>query len=252
MDDSLALPAPECTFAHEGPRESRGSEGRSATGTEVAPIDFLPNELLLVIFELYTGQDTPARNLVALSLVCKLWRDLVEGTITVSSEGSSDGQGCPTGDQVFGTGRKDRRGDLFAEIGGRIAQWKSLDVGATKWNPVLASLKQANTPKLKTLNLRAPWGHELVENVVTLFGGEPASVALKDLHVESIPLAIAPLRLSRLRSLELQGAPIVSTEEVLRVLRGSPGLKQCDLIHLTCLRNAGFALPSHILDYPAI
>lgn len=137
---------------------------------------------------------------------------------------------------------------FFAQIGGRIAQSRSLDVGTRRWDPVLAALKQANTPNLKTLKLRGPPGHDWKDSVVTFFGGEPASATLKDLRVEDIPVAIAPLRLSRLRSLRLQTMPIISVQEVLRILRESPAL---NLLHLTGLV---FALPSptHGPDHPAI
>lgn len=141
---------------------------------------------------------------------------------------------------------------FWAQIGGRITQYKSFEITTRHWDHVLPVLKQANTPNLKTLYLGAPWFQEWNESVITLFEGEPASGALKDLHVGPIPLAIAPLRLTGLRSLELNGLPRISMEEVLRVLRESPGLEKCDLLHLTCLRDAGFALAHRIPDYPTI
>ncbi|KAG8976927.1 hypothetical protein FRC05_002864 [Tulasnella sp. 425] len=229
---------------------------------EVAAIDLLPHELLLVIFKLYIDQETPARDLVALSLVCKLWRDVVEGTASLWCP-ISGGDRLPYLRKALAMARdvplKIKYSDsvanidpetFWAQIGGRISQYQSFEITTKhQWDQILAVLKQASTPSLKTLYLEGPWVKGWKETVVTLFEGEPASGALKDLHVGGIPLAIAPLRLSGLRSLRLHGLPIISVEEVLRLLRESPGLEECDLFYLFCLRDASFTLPP---DHPTI
>ncbi|KAG8976923.1 hypothetical protein FRC05_002860 [Tulasnella sp. 425] len=267
MNGSLTQPVSGCTLACEGPRASEGSGGQNAPG-KVAPIDLLPNELLLVVFKLYISPNIPARDLVVLSLVCKRWQNVAEGTASlwcrISGRDGLPGlrkaltmaRDVPLEIKYFKGVAKTDTETFLAHIGGQIAQCKSLDISTSDWDPVLATLKQANTPNLRTLRLAVPWNQGWKESVITLFGGEPAPAELKDLHVEYIPLAIAPLRLSGIRSLVLKGRPIVSTEEVLRLLGESPALEKCDLHNLRSLRNSNIAIPSHVLqgrtDYPII
>lgn len=198
--------------------------------------------------------DTPVRNLIVLGLVCKLWRNIVEGTPGLWCRISGkEGLPClrkalamakdiPLEIQYWEKAARTKNETFFAEIGARIVQWKSVAVTARNWDPALAILETVAAPNLTRLRLKAPWDHEWERGVVTLFGGEPASPALKDFRVDLIPVAIAPLRLSGLRSLELKKMPVISESEVLRVLIDSPALERCALSQLTCLTES--ALPS--------
>lgn len=198
--------------------------------------------------------DTPVRNLIVLGLVCKLWRSIVEGTPSLWNRISGKeelpclrkalamAKDIPLEIKYWEKAAKTNNETFFAEIGARVVQWKSVAVTARNWDPALAILKTVAAPNLTRLSLKVPWDQDWDRGVVTLFGGEPASPALKDFRAEFIPVAIAPLRLSGLRSLELKKMPVVSESEVLRVLMYSPALERCALSQLTCLTEV--ALPS--------
>ncbi|KAG8921597.1 hypothetical protein FRC00_008456, partial [Tulasnella sp. 408] len=124
---------------------------------------------------------------------------------------------------------------FFAKVKDRIAHSKSIIVTATTcdiFDYLLAVLETTLAPKLRTLHLLVPWDLEWERGSVTLFGGDPAPPSLKDFHLEFIQIALGPLHLSGLRSLQLNDIPIDSAEELLRVLRESPTLEDCSLQRL--------------------
>lgn len=139
---------------------------------------------------------------------------------------------------------------FFAEIRGQVAHWRSLVVITDNPDPAVAILKEAVAPNLRALYLYGSWGREWGNRQVTLFRGEQAPLALKDFRVRSIPVVVEPLRLSGLRFLELRELPIISAEEVLRVLSVSPILERCCLQHLACLKD--FALPGEKQEFLAL
>ncbi|KIO19432.1 hypothetical protein M407DRAFT_223077 [Tulasnella calospora MUT 4182] len=218
-----------------------------------APIQLLPFELLLQMFKLCISNDTPVRDLISLALVCKLWRSIVEGTSSLWCC-ISGGEAVPHVRKALAMA-KDASLEIiyfediartdpeifFGEIGRLITQWESLSITTGNSNSPVTALQTNPPPNLKTLHLRAPWYWEWKKGPVTLFEGEPAPLALTDLWVDQIPVVMEPLRLSGLRSLELNRTPVVSAGELLRVLRDSPALERCGLYDLTSLKE--FPLP---------
>lgn len=212
-----------------------------------APIDRLPHELLLAVFELYVDLDTPVLSLVTLILVCKLWRNIVEGTpslwcrisgreaLSSVRKALAMSNGVPLEITYWEEGPNPDPEMFFTEVKDRIAHSKSITVTATtcdSFNHLLAILETTVAPKLETLHLLAPWDLEWERGSVTLFGGDPAPPALKDFHVEYVQIALGPLHLSGLRSLQLNDMPIDSAEELLRILRDSPALEDCSMQRL--------------------
>ncbi|KAG9049029.1 hypothetical protein FS837_011408 [Tulasnella sp. UAMH 9824] len=254
------------TFPEEGPGDSAGTP-KAATkpdrpeGTSVG-IHLLPQELLVLIFEVFVGLDTPVQNLVTLTLVCKQWEQIVEGTPRLwrcisGKEALSRVQRALVmakdvpleidySEETAKIGSK----TFFAEIGGRIAHWRSLVVTTDNPEPAVAILKVAVAPNLKTVRLFCEWGRQWDNRQFTLFRGEQAPLALKDFHIRSIPVVVEPLRLSGLQFLDLREHPIISAEEVLRVLSVSPVLERCSLQHLVCLKD--FALPGYKQEFLAL
>ncbi|KAG8945764.1 hypothetical protein FRC04_000530 [Tulasnella sp. 424] len=251
--DSLISSNSTLIPAHDGSEKSRGELG-AAKGS---PIDRLPHELMVAAFDLYIGANTPVQDLVTLILVCKLWRNIVEGTPSLwrrisGREGLSAvrkalamARDVPLeiaySDDIAPMNIK----TFFAEMDDRIARWKSLVVEVTdaSFDSPLAALKTTAAPRLQTLHLIGPWDQEWEGGAVTLFGGEPAAQALKDLSLDYVQVIVAPLRLSGLRSLELNRLPIISAEELLRVIKDSPALEELALHRLVSLKD--FVVPEH-------
>ncbi|KAG8952683.1 hypothetical protein FRC00_006661 [Tulasnella sp. 408] len=214
-----------------------------------SPIQLLPFELLSTTFKLCISDDTPVQDLILLTLVCKLWRSVVEGTpslwccisgheavprvrkaLTMAKDASLeilyDEDVARTSPEAF-----------FEEICGLFAQWKFLSVRAGSSDSPMATLQTTPPPNLKTLQLRAPWSRRWKGGSIALFQGEPAPLALKELCVDGIPVVVEPLRLSGLRFLALSRMPIVSEDELLRILRESPALERCYLYSLVSLQE---------------
>ncbi|KAG9031927.1 hypothetical protein FS837_002856 [Tulasnella sp. UAMH 9824] len=245
---ALVLPSSQVTLSNnaiekreEGIKAIRSSHLYKGTS---APIDHLPHELLLEVFKLHVDLDTPVRSLVTLILVCKLWRNIVEGTPSLwchisGREGLSSIQkaltmvkGAPLEVTYCESEAKVISAAFFAQIGDRIAQTKSLTVNVGRLSPFPAILETTSITILETLDLLVLWAPGGQRDAVTLFGGRPASPALKNFRVNHLPIALAPLRLSRLRSLGLSNIIIASAEEVLTILMESPTLEDCSLDQL--------------------
>lgn len=206
-----------------------------------SPIQLLPFELLSTTFKFYVSDDTPVQDLISLTLVCKLWRSVVEGTPSLWC--------CISGQEAVPRVRKALtmakdalleilyREDIartnpeifFGEICGLITQWRSLSITTGRSDSPMATLQITPPPNLKTLQLRAPRSGMWNGRSIALFKGEPAPLALEELRVDGIPVLVEPLQLSGLRSLTLNGMPVVSAEELLRILRESPALEHCYL-----------------------
>ncbi|KAG8921345.1 hypothetical protein FRC01_000296 [Tulasnella sp. 417] len=212
-------------------------------------INLLPHELLLLIFELYAGVDTPVQHLVTLTLVCKPWQDIVEDAPNLwrcisGMEGSKRvRKGLERAKDSLleinysKNNAKTGQGAFFAEISGRIARWKSFILATDNPGPAVTLLTTTVAPNLRTFHLKVPWGQRHENEPVTLFRGESAPPRLADFRVRFIRVIVEPLRLSGLRSFELHEMPIISAKEVLRVLAASPALERCYLSGLASLND---------------
>ncbi|KAG9049030.1 hypothetical protein FS837_011409 [Tulasnella sp. UAMH 9824] len=145
-------------------------------------------------------------------------------------------------------GTKTDQETFLAEISGRVGQWGSLVLNVCNGDPTVAVLESTVSPRLKTLHLYGPYRWR--GGPVTLFRGQPSPLSLTRLMVHYVPVVLGPLRLSGLRSLELRELPIISAEEILRVLSVSPVLEHRSLQRLASLKD--FALSGHKQEFLAL
>ncbi|KAG9005872.1 hypothetical protein FRB90_010171 [Tulasnella sp. 427] len=130
-------------------------------------------------------------------------------------------------------------GAFLKEISARTAQWRSY-LTQTSDPAFLFVLSKAATPKLETLSLYSPWHgrwNRGTSGTITLFEGAPAPLTLKDFRVDYIPVAVGPLHLTGLRTLELTQGPLISAAEVLRIVENSPALEKLILHSLSSLKD---------------
>ncbi|KAG9024450.1 hypothetical protein FS837_005365, partial [Tulasnella sp. UAMH 9824] len=246
---AIVRPSSQVTLTDDA-IEKRGEALRAIRSSHLykgtsAPIDHLPHELLLEVFKLHVDLDTPVKSLLTLALVCKLWRNIIEDTPSLwchisGRERSSSIQraltmakNAPLAITYSQTEAKAFPTAFFAQIGDRIAQAKSLTINVGRISHFPAILETTSTTVLETLDVVILWAQEWQINAVTLFGGKAAPPTLKNFRVTHLPVALAPLRLSGLRSLRLGNIPITSAEEVLTILMDSPALEECALSRLT-------------------
>ncbi|KAG8974230.1 hypothetical protein FRC05_007806 [Tulasnella sp. 425] len=232
--------------------EGLGSAADQLQQAFSAPIDRLPEEIFLQVVEMSLGADSekPLRDLVGLSLVCRRWKIMVEGSSSLwnhisASEGLAAvrkalrlAHGVPL-DLSYDEGSTniDPR-TFFEEIGPHIAQWRYL---SAQFNELpdhsaptftFAELETTVAPKLEVLHLGAYNWDGKSQRTITLFGGAPQPSTLKDLWIEEIPISFEPLRLSNLTSISLDGIAWVPATSVLQALRESPGLEDLTLSDL--------------------
>ncbi|KAG8895088.1 hypothetical protein FRC00_008018 [Tulasnella sp. 408] len=250
--DSHELPSSNISITHgQTPDEQTVT---SDTSIDLAPIQLLPHELLLIIFKLCVSEDYPVQDITPLALVCKIWRDVVEGSPGLWSQISGKeklpsvrkalkmAKDAPLDITYWENVAKTDPATFFGEIGGRTANWRSLNITTGNSDIPIVALQRAAVPTLRSLRFRVPWGREWKGGAeFSLFGGEPAPLSLKDVCVETIPVIMEPLHLSGLRYLDLKDLPIISAEEVLRILRDSPALERCCLDGLDSLNNFGLS-----------
>lgn len=240
------------------------------------PITTLPEEIFIKIVRLSINTDTQVRDLFKLTTVCRLWKRILEGAPALWTViNAAEGLGCLQKAlrmaqsallyiQFGRTTPKVSREAFFQAVRGRRSQWKSLLVLGVydDWPQCisLAGLESTAPPQLERLHLihfppEGPSG-----DPITIFGGVPAPASLKDVQLERVPIAVAPLRLSGLTTLVLANPPHVPLREIIRVLNESPALQTLHLswgdysvsqdrepahtsvpegqnIHLTCLRS---------------
>ncbi|KAG9044462.1 hypothetical protein FS837_008107 [Tulasnella sp. UAMH 9824] len=204
-----------------------------------APIDCLPEEIFMNIIQLSINADTAVRDLLNITTVCQRWKRILEGAPALwSSLTAAEGvdglrralrmvQHAPL-DLKFDTSTSTV--DLetfFQETSSRISQWRTLLVKSYDWSQGVSPTCPASTapPRLELLYLiyYSPGAQRGEE--IALFGGQPAPVSLKDVRLEWVPVAVAPLRLSGLTSLVLDNLPNFPVEEILRILQESPELE---------------------------
>ncbi|KAG8946558.1 hypothetical protein FRC04_011616 [Tulasnella sp. 424] len=208
------------------------------------PIHRTPNEIILHIIHTYVKDSAyPVRDLSALTLVCRRWRAIVEdasflwGRIDASEglaavrKGLRMAKGAALHITYTQRRSKTDQSAFFKAIGERISQWRSLVVNARQGKHCAAILETTIPPRLEKLHLSgnpALWGRSHDEPLI-LFGGAAAPPGLQDVHLEDIPIAVTPLKLACLTSLELGGIYDLSISEILRILSDSPGLETLTL-----------------------
>ncbi|KIO22945.1 hypothetical protein M407DRAFT_27590 [Tulasnella calospora MUT 4182] len=206
----------------------------------------LPIELLCNIFRQTIGPESPRRDLCRLSLVCRQWREYVDGSARLWTDISAvDGpahvrraleksKGALI-DLRFSesTAAETSLEAFLAEAGPHIARWHSL-IAAFESRPslesALAPLTTGQAPRLETLELCLLGVDDSTsQNTITLFGGASAPSTLSALRLFQISLAGEPLSFSGLLSLSLIHVETISTPQLLEILRGSPWLETVTL-----------------------
>ncbi|KAG8942470.1 hypothetical protein FRC04_003638 [Tulasnella sp. 424] len=154
-------------------------------------------------------------------------------------------------DILYGFGESNVGQDTFLkEVGDSISRWRSFRFFAHNVSQSsLGILGTTPAPKLVVLRLHDPFGEDGNRDVVTLFGGAPASSELKEFYARRIPVALAPLRLSNLQSLTLRHVSTVSISDIFQILRDSPALEVLCLQRLEHLRLQD-AHAHHVDNHP--
>ncbi|KAG8886807.1 hypothetical protein FRC00_000624 [Tulasnella sp. 408] len=211
-----------------------------------SPMQRLPPEIVVEILRHSLQLGTRLRDLGQLSLVCKRWRVIVEDAAILW--GGIDAAEGPSIVRKALHAAKDTLLDLtfyehksrmgrqvfFEATGERIAHWRSLTVvlRSANWDFALDALEKGTAPNLETLHLSAQYGAEKKRNTVTLFGGNPAPSKLKEISLVHIPINLATLRLSGLKSISLWRTPSVSSMDIMNAIRGSPMIESIRLQNL--------------------
>ncbi|KAG8946556.1 hypothetical protein FRC04_011614 [Tulasnella sp. 424] len=130
---------------------------------------------------------------------------------------------------------------FFKAIGGRMGQCRSLAVTTGEWKHCCANLEATVPSRLEKLHLS---GGRYSMGPVKFFGGAAAPPGLKDVRLESIPIAVTPLKLACLTRLHLSDIEDVSAPELLRILSDSPSLETLSLVSMEDLdHNTAPRLP---------
>ncbi|KAG9041523.1 hypothetical protein FS837_012142 [Tulasnella sp. UAMH 9824] len=180
-------------------------------------------------------------------LVCRIWKAIVEGTpsfwtLIEAADGLQHARnaikktgGSPI-DLTLYLDDPVSVDQFLAVVGEKVSHWRSVDLTFDGVLPASFSGLQASTcHSLEKLNLT--WNDSsLFTSPLTLFNGGPAPDALKDVTFWSMPVDVAPMRLSKLSSLTLIGAPYFEMDDLLLILRNSPtlttlNLQQCESLH---------------------
>ncbi|KAG8984723.1 hypothetical protein FRB90_005141 [Tulasnella sp. 427] len=215
----------------------------------LTPIHTLPVELLLEIFRIVIPQWRRMKALVKLSSVCRRWRVTAEGAPTLWS-GIDGDDGLPlvrkalelskdvlldiTYRDLSGPSSIGHRIEFMEEIEGSTFRWRSLSVLGYNLNLAMVTLGGVSAPQLTALHLeqrfdRLEGQDHPIRWKVYLFGGPNALPQLKHFDVSGLPIAIAPLQLSGLKSLSMRDIRLASDEEIYQVLLNSPELELLEL-----------------------
>ncbi|KAG8942478.1 hypothetical protein FRC04_003646 [Tulasnella sp. 424] len=204
------------------------------------PHERLPLEIFTAIIHLCVGFSTPVCDLVTLQLVCRSWHDIIAdasflwGTINAAEgfPGVRKALQMVKDSLIDLTFMEDtskiNQAQFFQLARGKLNQWRSFVVESREWRSALDDLRTQKPPKLERLHV-ARKSYLLDESKgIVLFGGGPTT-GLKDVRLAYVPISPAPLRLSGLKSLRLEGIPSVSAVEVIAIITESPGLEILEL-----------------------
>ncbi|KAG8921029.1 hypothetical protein FRC00_009227, partial [Tulasnella sp. 408] len=248
--------------SNEGPTlQPQGSSHPEAKSSD-PPIHRLPPEILEEIVRYYVHPDTSLQGPVRLTLVCRRWKTVIEGTALLwATINAADGPSLVRKalkmakdvllDLTFNeeTAQMTRQ-DFFKLIGERTDRWKCLSVDLTseKWDFVLEDLTKCIPPSLEALHLSVGYGAPMGSDVVVLFGGNPAPPRLKEISLFNISISFAPLQLGGLRSLVAYDVRGITSTDMLNVIKASPTIEYIRLEYL--LGSSNDETPSHQVFSP--
>ncbi|KAG8919807.1 hypothetical protein FRC01_001100 [Tulasnella sp. 417] len=116
--------------------------------------------------------------------------------------------------------------DEFLEVVNRkVSCWRSVELEFDALPTSFGGLHTSACHSLEELSLTWDFGNSYPPtSPLTLFDGAPAPTTLKNLTLYGVPVGLAPMRLSKLLSLELTEVPSIMMDDILLVLRNSPML----------------------------
>ncbi|KAG9041524.1 hypothetical protein FS837_012143 [Tulasnella sp. UAMH 9824] len=231
--------------------------GCGLRSTHVATINQLPQELLVIIFSLCLDFGERVKVRTRLTLVCRIWRAVVEGTpafwtLIEAANGLQNARNAiaKTGessiDLILRLEDPVSVDQFLAVVGEKVSRWRSVDL-TFEWAlpESFGGLETSACHSLEKLSLT--WDDfTFATSLLTLFDGGPAPEALKEVSLSAMPADLAPMRLSRLLSLVLIDFPYVEMDGLLLILRNSPTLTT---LHL---QGCGSLYPSSDVDLPII
>lgn len=209
-------------------------------GSENA-INGLPTELLCRVLWLAIDPQNSQEGRCRLCLVCRQWMECIEGSAFLWTD-ISTGSGGITRTYMRQALEKSKEAMInldysafsiytmtpetfLVEAAPHTARWRSLRVLLWRSSTV-SPLATLQAPRLENLELvmRTVRGPE-PGDTITLFSGAPAPPTLRHLTLGGVQVALKPLSLSGLVSLNLCFVITLSTPQLLEILRNSPNLE---------------------------
>ncbi|KAG9046455.1 hypothetical protein FS837_004382 [Tulasnella sp. UAMH 9824] len=230
--------------------QAQGSSPSEANSCD-PPIHRLPPEILEEVVRYYIHPETSLQGLVRLTLVCRRWQTVIEGSALLwTTINAADGavlvrKALKMAKDVLldltfheETAQMTRQ-DFFKLIGERTDRWRclSVDLASRKWDFALEELNKCIPSSLEALHLSAGYGPPMGSDVVALFGGNPAPPRLKEISLLNISISFASLQLGGLRSLVIYDVRGITSSDMLNVIRESPTIEYLRLEYLLVSPN---------------
>ncbi|KAG9048126.1 hypothetical protein FS837_000697 [Tulasnella sp. UAMH 9824] len=201
------------------------------------PIHRLPPEIIVDVVRSSVRWDTRIQDLIRLTLVCKYWSAIIHNaTVLWATIDAAEGP------SLVLKALKTAKGALldltfhyktaqmnwsafFMSVIGCMEHWRTLnvDLSLADWNSMLENFNKGAPPSLEALHLSSPAGQW--SRGTGLFGENRAPPRLKEISLVNIPIKLAPLQLSGLKSFTIDRVAMVSAENVLNVVQGSPAIE---------------------------
>ncbi|KAG8964023.1 hypothetical protein FRC00_004051 [Tulasnella sp. 408] len=203
------------------------------------PIHRLPPEILVEVVRNYVQRDTSIRDLIRLTLVCKRWSNIVQDapslwTTINAAEGPSAVRKAMqvTKDALldlrfdYSTTQMDK-GAFFKAIGEQSGRCRTLVVCLDRalWDSFFVELQKGTPSSLEVLHLSSLSMADLSIDAVSVVRGNWPLPRLKEIFLVNIPINLASLQLSGLRSLIVTSAPGTSGTDLINIIRGSPAIE---------------------------
>ncbi|KAG8990395.1 hypothetical protein FRB90_001773, partial [Tulasnella sp. 427] len=242
------------TKSQEAARAEHGYKGELSLGQPVSPaptpgrvrpflMQTLPSELFLGVIGLSVGSRCPINDLAQFSSVCQSWSTMIEGSPSLWCQISGGdklhhlwkaldlSQSLPLNLEYDEYTSKIKPEVFFKTVGPHIGRWRTLVARIDSTNFSFAQLATRVAPNLEKLHLvYEAW--RSWQGSISIFGGLPAPSTLTDFKVVGLPIALAPLRMTRLKKFGWGNDFPTSSVEVLMLLRRIPELEEVELRNL--------------------
>ncbi|KAG8964024.1 hypothetical protein FRC00_004052 [Tulasnella sp. 408] len=212
------------------------------------PVHRLPPEIFLEVVCNYIQRDTRIRDLIRLTLVCKRWSIIVQDAPILWTKINADEGPLAVRkamqvtkdallDLIFNhtTARMDKVA-FVKSVGDQFGRWRTLVIRLDKpdWDLIFEELQKGTPSSLEALHLSSLSMADMSIDAVSVVRGNWPLPRLKEIFLLNIPIDLASLQLSGLRSLTLSSTPGASGTDIINVIRGSPAIES---ISLECLES---------------